>query len=91
MRPAVVGQILATIVLIALAFVSRHAPIGLLLLVVAFLEWALAFFGDELSPFIGVHSTPEAAPYVSPVVRGIGWLFLLATSALAIARAAHLL
>jgi len=88
---AVVGRILATIVLIALAFVSRHAPIGLLLLVVAFLGWALAFFGEELSPFIGVHSTPGTAPYVGSAVRGIGWLFLLATFAFAIARAAHLL
>lgn len=88
---AVVGRILATIVLIALAFVSRYAPIGLLLLVVAFVGWALAFFGDELSPFIGVHSTPGTAQYVGSVVRGIGWFFLLATFAFAVARAANLL
>jgi hypothetical protein len=87
----IIGRVLATAMLIGLAFLSRRAPISIGQLLLALFGWALAFFGDELSPAIGVHSTPDTAPYVGTVVRGVGWLFLIATFTLVSVRAAHLL
>ena len=39
--------------------------------------WALAYFGDELAPLVGVTSTSSSSRYVDPVIRTIGWSFLL--------------
>jgi len=74
-----IGRVLATGVVVALGFgiVANLAPIGIWQMFMACVGWALAYFGDELAPLVGVTSSPSTSQYIEPVIRGIGWLFLL--------------
>jgi hypothetical protein len=76
------SRILATVVVVALGLcvVVNTAPVGIWQMLLVCVGWALAYFGDELAPLVGITSTPATSPYVEPVVRGIGWLLLLAAS-----------
>jgi len=84
-----ISRFLATGVVVALvlAIFAKIAPIGMLQMFLACLGWALAYFGDELAPLLGVTSTSSASRYVDPVIRAIGWLFLFSASGLFLARA----
>ena len=83
-----IGRFVATglVVALALAIVAKIAPIGIGQMFLACVGWALAFFGDELAPLVGVTSTSSSSRYVDPVIRSIGWLFLLSASGLFLAR-----
>ena len=73
------GRILATGLIVALGFgvYARTAPFAILQMFMDCVGWALAYFGDELAPVLRITSTPSTARYVEPVIRSIGWLFLL--------------
>ena len=88
----IIGRILATVIVVALALCTfaKLAPIGLLQVLVVCFGWALAYFGDELAPLLGVTTTSSTYQYVEPVVRGIGWFLLLVVLALYIARVIRL-
>jgi hypothetical protein len=83
-----IGRALATIIAVALLVSSftpmSPSPVLQVLLVCA--GWALAYFGDDLAPLVGLQSSPSASHYVEPVVRGIGWLLLLAAFGFLFAR-----
>jgi hypothetical protein len=89
---ATIGRVLATGIVVALGFgiVAGVAPIGIGQMLMACLGWALAYFGDDLAPLIGVTTTPSTSQYVEPVIRGIGWLFLLAAFGLFVARTSRI-
>ena len=74
-----IGRVLATGVVVALGFgiFANLAPIGIWQMFMACVGWALAYFSDELAPLVGVPSSPSTSQYIEPVIRGIGWLFLL--------------
>jgi hypothetical protein len=83
-----IGRVLATgiVVALGLGIFANIAPIGIWQMSLACVGWALAYFGDELAPLVGVTSTPSTSHLIEPVIRSIGWLFLLAASGLFIAR-----
>ena len=83
-----IGRVLATVIAVAIGVgvFAGVAPIGGGQVLLVVFGWALAYFGDEVAPLIGVSSTPSTAQYVEPIIRGIGWLLLLAVSALYVAR-----
>ena len=83
-----IGRVLATgiVVALGLGIFANIASIGIWQMFLACVGWALAYFGDELAPLVGVTSTPSTSQYIEPVIRSIGWLFLLAASGLFIAR-----
>ena len=83
-----IGRVLATGIVVALGvgIFANFAPIGLGQMFLACVGWALAYFGDELAPLVGVTATPSTSHYIEPVIRSIGWIFLLAASGLFVAR-----
>lgn len=66
------------------------APIGIGQMLLACAGWALAYFGDDLAPLVGVKTSPSTSHYVEPIIRGIGWLLLLAALGLFVARTSRL-
>ena len=90
MRTIVRG--LATVLVLAIlsGVISKIAPIPLWQGLLMCAGWALVYFGDELAPILGLESTPATAQYIDPIVRGIGWLFLLVAFGLYCARALHI-
>ena len=83
-----IGRLLATaiVVLLGVCIVANVAFVGIWQMLLACVGWALAYFGDELAPIVGITSTPSTSHYVEPVIRTVGWLFLLAASGLVFAR-----
>ena len=85
-----ISRFLATAITLALALggLAVLGPItitvGMVLLACA--GWALAYFGDDLAPIFGLESRPATSPYIDRLVRGVGWLFLLAAFGLFLAR-----
>jgi hypothetical protein len=83
-----IGRFVATGLVVALTvgIFAKIAPIGIGQMFLACVGWSLAYFGDELAPLVGVTSTSSSSRYVDPVIRTIGWLFLLSASGLFLAR-----
>ena len=83
-----IGRFAATglVVALTLGIFAKIAPIGIWQMFLVCVGWALAYFGDELAPLIGVTSTSSSSRCVDPVIRTIGWLFLLSVSGLFLAR-----
>lgn len=83
-----IGRFAATglVVALTLGIFTNIAPIGIGQMFLACVGWSLAYFGDELASLVGVTSTSSSSRYVDPVIRTIGWLFLLSASALFLAR-----
>ena len=81
-------RVLATVIALAVGFgiLAGAAPIGVGQLLLVGFGWALAYFGDEMAPLIGITSSPSTSQYVEPIIRAIGWLLLLAACALYVAR-----
>lgn len=79
---------LATGLVVTLGYgnLADLAPISVWQMLMACVGWALAYFGAELAPLIGVPSSPSTAHHVEPVIRGIGWLFLLVALGLFVVR-----
>jgi len=66
------------------------APVGAGQILLACAGWALACFGDELAPLVGVTTTSSTPRYVEPIVRGSGWLLLLTALGLFVVRTSRL-
>jgi uncharacterized membrane protein len=83
-----IGRVLATGLIVALGFCvfANLAPISVWQMLLACVGWALAYFGDELAPLVGATSSPSTTQYVEPVIRGIGWVLLLAAFGLFVIR-----
>ena len=83
-----ISRILATgiVVFLGICIVANYAFVGIWQMLLACAGWALAYFGDELAPLVGVTSSPSGSRYVEPVIRCIGWLFLLAAIGLVVVR-----
>ena len=73
------SRVLSTTVLISIiaAVLSNRAPMGRGHIFMALLGWGLVYYGGDLAPVIGLEATSTSARYVEPVVRAIGWFFLL--------------
>jgi hypothetical protein len=89
---ATIARVLATAIVVAMGIgiVAGLAPVGVGQILLACAGWALAYFGDDLAPLVGVATTPSTSHYVEPIIRGIGWLLLLAALGLFVVRAARL-
>ena len=85
---SVAGRVLASAlaVLMALGILFKVAPISTWQALLACVGWGLAYFGDDLAPVIGLQTSPSTSRYIEPVVRGIGWLFLVSAFGLYCAR-----
>lgn len=86
------SRALASVIALALVVgvFANIAPIPWWQALLACVGWGLAYFGDELAPVIRLESTPSTSRYIEPVVRGIGWLFLLLAAGLYCARVARI-
>ena len=86
------GRVLASVIAIAtlVGVFATLAPIPMWQACLVCVGWGLAYFGDELAPLINLESTPSTSRYIDPVVRTIGWLFLLAAFGLYGARVLRL-
>lgn len=87
-----IARVLATGIVVAMGMgiVAGLAPVGVGQILQACVGWALAYFGDDLAPLVGVSTTPSTSNYVEPVIRGIGWLLLLAAFGLFVVRTSRL-
>lgn len=83
-----ISRILATgvVVFLGLWIVTDFALFGIWQLFMTCVGWALAFFGDEVAPLLGITPSPSTARYVDPVVRSLGLLLLLAALGLFVTR-----
>jgi hypothetical protein len=74
-----ISRILATGIVVFLGYyiVIDFAFFGIWQMFMVCVGWAFAYFGDEIAPLLGVTPSPSTARYVEPVVRSIGWVFLL--------------
>jgi len=83
-----ISRILATgiVVFLGIWIVTDFALFGIGQLFMVCVGWALAYFGDDIAPLLGVTTSPSATRFVEPVVRGIGWLLLLVALGLFVAR-----
>jgi hypothetical protein len=89
---ATISRVLATGIFAAMGIgiLVGLAPIGIGQMLLACAGWALAYFGDDLAPLVGVKTSPSTSHYVEPIIRGIGWLLLLAALGLFVARTSRL-
>ena len=82
-----IGRFLVAAIVLALALgVVTLAPTIIAQALLACAGLALAYFGGELAPMVGLGSIAGTSSYVDPLVRGIGWILLLATVGLFLAR-----
>jgi hypothetical protein len=86
-----IGRVLATTVVAALGvcIFAKLAPIGAGQMLLICFAWALAYFGDEVAPLIGVTTSSSTSQYIDPVIRGIGWALLLVVLSLHALRVAR--
>jgi hypothetical protein len=66
-------------------FVLRK-PIAAGELLVAIFGWSLAYFGSEMAALIRVRSTSASDQYIDPIIRALGWIFVLVVLALFVTR-----
>jgi hypothetical protein len=83
-----ISRILATGVaaFIGIWIVTDFALFGIWQLFMVCVGWALAYFGDEFAPLLGVAPSTATTAYVEPIVRAIGWLLLLVALGLFVTR-----
>ena len=86
------SRVLATVLfaVMGVGILAGLAPIGLGQMFLACAGWSLAYFGDDLAPLVGVKTSSSTSHYVEPIIRGIGWLLLLAALGLFVVRTSRL-
>jgi hypothetical protein len=83
-----ISRILATgvVVFLGLWIVTDFVLFGIWQLLMICFGWALAYFGDDVAPLLGITPSPSTARYVDPVVRSLGLLLLLVALGLFVSR-----
>jgi hypothetical protein len=80
------NRIIVTLVLVSIVvgIFSSHAPMQIAIVKVskgvllpALFGWALVFFGAEIAPLLNIHNPFESNDFIDPIIRMIGWVFVL--------------
>lgn len=84
----VIAVALTLCIMIGLAPTSYRGTVWQVVLI--WFAWALAYFGDEVAPLVGVTTNSSTPDAVDSIIRALGWFLMGVTVAVYVAQAAHL-